>query len=244
MNILQLNELTDDMMNLSLDNFYNFIEIALDKDLRELFQVQAIREISSLSSVTIDQLTQVFTFEIYELKVQAKKAVSVKNRESSNNFIENDINKKLIELLKHQTSNLSDGYNVSILIPWIINIFQNLKTTKNKYSYDIHIQQFALLIYILGGRNCYEFLRLNLSGSLPHISNTRWPKSRAPTEKSNISTNSQSKEADFFRHWWMSGKSLHAVNTAFKHEFPDDAVPARQTIYRLSSKFEEFEHLL
>ncbi|CAM4824847.1 unnamed protein product [Rotaria magnacalcarata] len=171
MNILQLNELTDDMMNLSLDNFYNFIEIALDKDLRELFQVQAIREISSLSSVTIDQLTQVFTFEIYELKVQAKKAVSVKNRELSNNFIENDINKKLIELLKHQTSNLSDGYNVSILIPWIINIFQNLKTTKNKYSYDIHIQQFALLIYILGGRNCYEFLRLNLSGSLPHISN-------------------------------------------------------------------------
>ncbi|CAF4966052.1 unnamed protein product, partial [Rotaria magnacalcarata] len=111
MNILQLNELTDDMMNLSLDNFYNFIEIALDKDLRELFQVQAIREIPSLSSVTIDQLTQVFTFEIYELKVQAKKAVSVKNRELSNNFIENDINKKLIELLKHQTSNLSDGYN-------------------------------------------------------------------------------------------------------------------------------------
>lgn len=27
------------------------------------------------------------------------------------------------------------------------------------------------------------------------------------------------------KHWWMSGKSLHAVNTAFKHEFPDDAVP-------------------
>ncbi|CAF5152503.1 unnamed protein product, partial [Rotaria magnacalcarata] len=157
---------------------------------------------SSLSSVTIDQLTQVFTFEIYELKglkkslgfttsdgnfhlrlghrkllehllslVHAKKAVSVKNRELSNNFIENDINKKLIELLKHQTPNLSDGYNVSILIPWIINIFQNLKTTKNKYSYDMHIQQFALLIYMLGGRNCYEFLRLNLSGSLPHISN-------------------------------------------------------------------------
>jgi hypothetical protein len=95
----------------------------------------------------------------------------VRNRELSNNFIENDIDKKLIELLKHQTSNLSDEHNVSILIPWIINIFQNLKTTKNKYSYDTHIQQFALLIYILGGRNCYEFLRLNLSGSLPHISN-------------------------------------------------------------------------
>jgi hypothetical protein len=154
----------------------------------------------SLSFITVDQLTQVLTFEIDELKdlkkslgfttsdgnfhlrlghrkllehllflVQAKKTSSVRNRELSNNFIENDIDKKLIELLKHQTSNLSDEHNVSILIPWIINIFQNLKTTKNKYSYDTHIQQFALLIYILGGRNCYEFLRLNLSGSLPHI---------------------------------------------------------------------------
>ncbi|CAF3191676.1 unnamed protein product [Rotaria socialis] len=181
MNILQLKELTDEMMNLSLNKFYDFIEIALDKDLSELFKVQAIREMSSLSSITIDQLTQVLTFEIDELKglkkslgfttsdgnfhlrlghrkllehllslVQAKKTLSVNNRELSNNFIENDIEKKLIELLKHQTSNLSDGHNVPILIPWVINIFQNLKTTKNKYSYDIHIQQFALLIYIFG----------------------------------------------------------------------------------------------
>ncbi|CAF3933165.1 unnamed protein product [Rotaria sp. Silwood1] len=40
------------------------------------------------------------------------------------------------------------------------------------FVYDIHIQQFALLLFILGGRNCYEFLRLNLPGALPHnISN-------------------------------------------------------------------------
>ncbi|CAF2195097.1 unnamed protein product [Rotaria magnacalcarata] len=49
--------------------------------------------------------------------------------------------------------------------------FSKFKNNKNKYKYDTHIQQFALLTYILGGRNCYEFFRLNLSGSLPHISN-------------------------------------------------------------------------
>ncbi|CAF3785262.1 unnamed protein product [Rotaria socialis] len=68
MNILQLKELTDELMNFSLNNFNNFIEIALNKDLCELFQAQAIREMSSLSSLTIDQLTHVLTFEIDELK--------------------------------------------------------------------------------------------------------------------------------------------------------------------------------
>ncbi|CAF4259283.1 unnamed protein product, partial [Rotaria sordida] len=42
---------------------------------------------------------------------------------------------------------------------------------KNKFSYDNHIQQFALLLLILSGRNYYEFLRLNLPAALPHISN-------------------------------------------------------------------------
>ena len=54
---------------------------------------------------------------------------------------------------------------------WINNIFENLKKSKNKFSYDEYIQQFSLLLFILGGRNCYEFLRLNLPGTLPHVSN-------------------------------------------------------------------------
>lgn len=41
------------------------------------------------------------------------------------------------------------------------------------------------------------------------------------------------------KHWWVSGKTLHAVNTAFKHEFPVAAIAARQIIYRLSNKFDE-----
>ena len=51
------------------------------------------------------------------------------------------------------------------------NILRNLEKSKNKFNYDGHIQQFALLLLIFGGRNCCEFLRLNLPGTLPHISN-------------------------------------------------------------------------
>ena len=45
MDILQLDELTDDMMNLRNDDFYNFLEVALNKDLCELFRVQDIRDV-------------------------------------------------------------------------------------------------------------------------------------------------------------------------------------------------------
>lgn len=41
------------------------------------------------------------------------------------------------------------------------------------------------------------------------------------------------------KRWWMSEKSLHAVNVAFRREFPNDDIPSRQTIYRLSEKFDE-----
>ena len=67
MDILQLDELTDDMMNLRNDGFYNLLEVALNKDLCELFRVQGIRDMSSLSSMTIDQIIQIFTFNVMEL---------------------------------------------------------------------------------------------------------------------------------------------------------------------------------
>ena len=201
MDIFQLDELTDDMMNLSHDEFYNFLEYFLNKDLCELFRVQAIRNMSSLSSITVDQLIQILSFDIVDLNnlrrtlgyvtaegkfhlrlgfqnliehllllVKSKKNSSVKNLELSKNDMENDICKKLTELWKQAPSSYNE-INVPILIPWIKNIFENLKKVKNKFSYDNHTQHFALLLFIIGGRNCYEFLRLNLPAALPHISN-------------------------------------------------------------------------
>lgn len=47
MDIFQINELSNDTMNLSHDKFYDFLETVLNKDLSELFRLQAIRDISS-----------------------------------------------------------------------------------------------------------------------------------------------------------------------------------------------------
>ena len=70
-----------------------------------------------------------------------------------------------------QAPSSSNENDTPILILWINNIFENLKKSKNKFSYDEYIQQFSLLLFILGGRNCYEFLRLNLPRALRHVSN-------------------------------------------------------------------------
>ncbi|CAF3288524.1 unnamed protein product [Rotaria sp. Silwood2] len=201
MNIFELNELTDDMMNLCDDDFYNFLENLLNKDLCQLFQVQAIQDMSSLSSITIEQIIEILTVDVIDLNnlkkslgfittdgkfhlrlghrnllerllilVKSKNNLSVKNFDLSNKNIKNQIYEKLLEMWK-QTSSSSKVACIPVLFPWINNIFQNLEKTKNRYRYDDQIQEFALLIFIFGGRNCYEFLHLNLPSALPHITN-------------------------------------------------------------------------
>ena len=49
MDIYTITEISDDIMNLSYDKFYDFLDIVLNKDLSKLFRVRAIREMSSLS---------------------------------------------------------------------------------------------------------------------------------------------------------------------------------------------------
>ncbi|CAF0804278.1 unnamed protein product [Rotaria sordida] len=67
MDIFQLNELADDMMNLYDDDFYNFLENSLNKHLYELFRVQTIQHVTSLSSITIDQIIEILTADIINL---------------------------------------------------------------------------------------------------------------------------------------------------------------------------------
>ena len=41
------------------------------------------------------------------------------------------------------------------------------------------------------------------------------------------------------KQWWISGGTTQAINEAFQQEFPDDEIPARQTVYRLAKTFDE-----
>jgi len=49
------------------------------------------------------------------------------------------------------------------------NLFSNLPLVKSRYRYNELIINFALCLYILSGRNAYDFLRLNMHGALPNI---------------------------------------------------------------------------
>ena len=58
----------------------------------------------------------------------------------------------------------------SFLLEIVKNILENLMRQKNNYRYSEPVQRFAQALYVLGGRNTYEFVRLNLPGALPTLS--------------------------------------------------------------------------
>jgi hypothetical protein len=55
------------------------------------------------------------------------------------------------------------------LIDFINTITNNLTKSSNHFRYSDKIKDFALSLYILGGKLLYEFIRLNIPGSLPSL---------------------------------------------------------------------------
>ncbi|CAF3443778.1 unnamed protein product [Rotaria socialis] len=50
---------------------------------------------------------------------------------------------------------------------FIDNLVFNLAPSSNHYRYSESIKKFAICVYVLGGKQRYEFVRLNMSGSIP-----------------------------------------------------------------------------
>ena len=63
-------------------------------------------------------------------------------------------------------SNLSKSF----LQVFIDNTIDNMNRSSNNYRHDPAVEKFASALYILGGHNAYEFIRINLPGSIPSIS--------------------------------------------------------------------------
>ncbi|CAF4370405.1 unnamed protein product [Rotaria sp. Silwood2] len=55
------------------------------------------------------------------------------------------------------------------LIDFINTITNNFTKSSNHFQYSDKIKDFALCLYILGGKLTYEFIRLNIPGSLPSL---------------------------------------------------------------------------
>lgn len=63
----------------------------------------------------------------------------------------------------------SDSSPKTFVYTFIDNLVKNLNRSKNHYEYNLPVQKFASALHILAGTNTYEYLRINLPGSLPAI---------------------------------------------------------------------------
>ena len=71
----------------------------------------------------------------------------------------------------YSTAQLNDDDNgLPFLNSLIENIILNLSRSKNSYRYNKPVNKFSVTLYILAGRNAYEFMRLNISGTFPSVS--------------------------------------------------------------------------
>ncbi|CAF4156415.1 unnamed protein product [Rotaria sp. Silwood2] len=67
------------------------------------------------------------------------------------------------------TENKDNENKHGFLNHFIDTIANNLTKSSNNLRYSDTIKNFALSLYILGGKLTYEFIRLNLPGSLPSL---------------------------------------------------------------------------
>ncbi|CAF4111521.1 unnamed protein product, partial [Rotaria magnacalcarata] len=80
------------------------------------------------------------------------------------------LKKLIIWYQRVDNENVDDQNNNTFLKHFIDTLTDNLAKSSNNFRYSNSIKNFALALYILGGKLTYEFIRLNLPGSLPHLS--------------------------------------------------------------------------
>ncbi|CAF1489979.1 unnamed protein product [Rotaria sp. Silwood1] len=97
------------------------------------------------------------------------------NNETRDTFISNEFIDKhplLKSLIRWYQQNDSENNNKAnrFLMMFIDNVVFNLTQSSNNFRYTESIKKFAICLYIFGGKQCYEFVRLNMPGSIPHLS--------------------------------------------------------------------------
>lgn len=77
--------------------------------------------------------------------------------------------KSLLAFCQNESSS-HNPHDLTFLLSFIENISNNLLSPPNRYRYSYAVEQFSFVLFLLAGRQGYEFVRLNLPGSLPSLS--------------------------------------------------------------------------
>jgi hypothetical protein len=76
----------------------------------------------------------------------------------------------LLDLMDCLESNLLTDFSIDFLSNWMSNV---ACLSKNSFRYSQSVKDFAVSVYVLGGPTLYEFLRLNIPGSIPNLTSVR-----------------------------------------------------------------------
>ncbi len=71
--------------------------------------------------------------------------------------------------LHNQSTNNNSDKNHLFTSSFIDTITKNIVKSKQGYRYEDSMKNFALVLYILGGKQVYEFTRINIIGALPNL---------------------------------------------------------------------------
>ncbi|CAF2945704.1 unnamed protein product [Rotaria sp. Silwood2] len=89
------------------------------------------------------------------------------------NYISSQRTSNVIKKTDYCMCDLIDIYqenqSKSFINIFVSNLLKNMKRSSNNYQFDHTVSKFASVLNILAGHNAYEFIRLNLPGSLPSI---------------------------------------------------------------------------
>ncbi|CAF0995805.1 unnamed protein product [Rotaria sordida] len=96
------------------------------------------------------------------------------NTENYSNYITDEFldNHPLLKsLIKWYRLNDLNGVKQTnqFLVSFIDNLINNCTQSPNNFRHSESIKNFAICLYVLGGKQTYEFIRLNLYGSIPNL---------------------------------------------------------------------------
>ncbi|CAF4471863.1 unnamed protein product [Rotaria socialis] len=143
-------------MNFDLDKDNSLIDISVLPN--DIFTPRYSNGLSYLIKLLQQKLKE---------ELALKENNEIQHKYISNEFI--DKHPSFKSLIKWYQQNDSDDNNKSnrFLTMFIDNLVFNLAPSSNHYRYSESIKKFAICVYVLGGKQRYEFVRLNMSGSIP-----------------------------------------------------------------------------
>ena len=159
-------------------SFFHLIESMTSEIEVEILKCQGINNIPALlRSKDLYSIFNIDSEELYDLRKRAclklnngqymiRPAIK-DNLEYCMKVFRNELNEQ-----QSQTDHFNEVVNTqpdSFVHTFVESLNGNMKRSKFRYQYNLKIRRFASVVYELGGRNLYQFLKLNLPTALPSI---------------------------------------------------------------------------